>query len=279
MPPRKPLAPHDKRSPRVVLAAELARLRTESGQSLRELAERVGWDHAHLHNMERGKSIGGPEAVEALDTFYGTTPFLTRLWELARQRATFREKYVRYMELESTATVIEGYDSATVPGLLQTEAYARALLWSTPHSPEDEPQLEEHLAARLSRQDLLWQPPYTHLRVILDEALLRRPLPDPDDWREQLAHLGNAASQPHVTLQVLPFAAGMHDLLSGTCIFLRLTNGRAVAWLESSKNGELVEDPEEVERFRLSYDAVRDLALSPRRSVAFLDQLMEDDPP
>ncbi|WP_018385105.1 helix-turn-helix domain-containing protein [Wenjunlia vitaminophila] len=265
------------RSPRVMFAAELARLRTDSGRSLRELADEVGWDHTHLHNVERGKSLGGPELVEALDTVYGTSPLLVRLWELAQQGATFRDKYKRYMQLEAEATGIEQYAGSYFPGLLQTEAYARALLWSTPHRAEHEPELEEQLTARLGRQALLTggSPPF--LRTILDEAVLRRSLPHAEAWREQLTHLTEMSALPHVTVQVLPFAAGPHDLLGGSLTLVRRRDGRTAAWLESSKSGELVADAEEAEqRFRLSYDALRDMALSPRESVAFIEHLVKE---
>ncbi|GGK73364.1 helix-turn-helix domain-containing protein [Streptomyces flaveus] len=263
----------------MVLAAELARLRSEFRWSLRELADKVGWDRTHLHNMEQGKSLGGPELIEALDTVYGTTPLLMRLWELAKQGAVFREKYVRYMELEAEAVVIEHYAGAFLPGVFQTEAYARALLWSTPHRPCDVAELEEQLEARMGRKEMLHRDSAPYLRAILDEPVLRRPLRDVQEWREQLAHLVELAALPHVDVQVLPFSAGLHDLLDGALTLLRRPDGCTAAWLETSKSGELFEETETVTRFRLSYDALRGLALSPRESVAFIEQVMEDSAP
>lgn len=226
MPPRKPISENGQQSPRAVLAAELARLRTESHWSLRELSDKVGWDHTHLHSMEQGKTLGGPELVEALDMVYGTTPLLMRLWELAKQRAVFREKYVRYMELEAEATVIEHYAGSFLHGVLQTEAYARALLWSTPHLPHQVPELEEQLAGRMSRQELLLRDPPPRLRAVIDEAVLRRPLLNTEEWRGQLAHILDMGSQPHVTVQVLPYSVGLHDLLGGLFTLLRGPDGR-----------------------------------------------------
>lgn len=279
MPPRKPISGSGPQSPRVMLATELARLRTESGWSLRELADKVGWDHSQLHSLERGRTLGGPEIIEALDTVYGTKPLLMRLWEIAKQRVVFRDKYVRYMELEAEAVAIEHYAGAFLPGVFQTEAYARALLWSTPHRPSDVAGLEEQLEARMGRKEMLYGdfPPY--LRAIFDEPVLRRPLPEVQEWREQLGHLIEVASLPHVSVQVLPFSAGLHDLLDGALTLLRHPDGRAAAWLESSKSGEMFEDADDVERFRLSYDALRGLALSPRDSVAFIEQVMEGSAP
>ncbi|WP_431042851.1 helix-turn-helix domain-containing protein [Streptomyces sp. P1-3] len=262
-----------------MLADELARLRGASGLSLRELADKVGWDYTHVHSLEKGRNLGGPEVIEALDTVYGTTPMLMLLWELAKDGATFREKYVRYMELEAEALAIEHYTGNFVPGLLQTEAYARALLWSTPHRPENLAELEEQLEARMGRKEVLRREPAPYLRAILDEAVLRRPLLDPEEWHAQLAYLVEAASLPHVTVRILPYSVGLHDLVGGSLTIFRRPDDRTAAFMESSKGGELTEEPTAIERLRLSYDAVQDLALSPRDSVAFINQLMEDGAP
>ncbi|MDO0913924.1 helix-turn-helix transcriptional regulator [Streptomyces sp. DT2A-34] len=263
----------------MVLATELARLRAESGWSLRELADKVGWDHSQLHGLERGRTLGGPEVIEALDTVYGTKPLLMRLWEIAKQQVVFRDKYVRYMELEAEASVIEHYAGSFLHGMFQTEAYARELLWSTPHLPSQILELEEQLASRMSRHELLLSETPPHLRAIIDEAVLRRPLLDAGEWRGQLAHIAEMASQPHVTVQVLPYSVGLHDLLGGLVTLLRCPDGSTAVWVESSKSGELFEDAREVEQLRLSYDALRDVALSPQDSVAFIEQVMEDSAP
>ncbi|MFD5320373.1 helix-turn-helix domain-containing protein [Streptomyces sp. NPDC127098] len=278
MPQRKPISGRPSVSPRRMLRIEVARLREESGRSLRQLAEKVGYDHTQLGRVESGKSLGGPELIEALDTLYGTTPHLSILWELALAKGKIRDKYQRVLELEAQSAVIERYVTALIPGLFQTEAYARALLFSTPHGPEDIPELEEQLDARLGRQELLRRKPAPQIRVVIDEAALRRPLHNPMEWREQLALLAELAAEPHVMIQVLPFAAGPHDLYGEALGLLRTADGGTVAWLEGAKSGELFEVAEDVEELRLSYDAVRALALTPRDSVAFIEQLMETLP-
>ncbi|WKX71912.1 helix-turn-helix transcriptional regulator [Streptomyces sp. XD-27] len=262
-----------------MLAEELTRLRKKSGISVRELADKVGWDYSYLHRLETGRSLGGPEAIETLDTFYGTTPHLMILWELAKDRATFRDKYVRYLELEAEATAIEHYAGSAIPGILQTEAYARAWLWTVPHGPENTAELEGQLEARMGRQELLRRQPSVQLRAIIDEAGLRRPLLDTEEWHKQLSHVVEAASQPNVTVRVLPFSVGLHNVQGQSLILLMRPGGNTVAWLESFMGGELYEEPESVERLRLTYDALRDLALPPRDSVAFIEQLMEDSSP
>ncbi|MFI1867450.1 helix-turn-helix domain-containing protein [Streptomyces jumonjinensis] len=278
MPPRKSQYGH--RTARQILADELAQLREQSGKTLSTLSEDTTYDRSYLHRLENGTAVGSPEVMAALDRVYGTGRELQLLWEVAKNDA-FADKYKRFMALERRATVRYQYSCGTVPGLLQTEAYAREVL--KVGRPRDEHALEEQVVARLSRQSILRQEDAPHFRALLDEAVLRRPATDPKVWRDQLGALLEATELPNVTLQVVPFSIGLHDLLGGSLTILWLPNGTAVAYMESSKSGELVEDPGDVEAFRLSYDLLRDSAMSPRESTSLIQQLMEDsalcDPP
>jgi transcriptional regulator with XRE-family HTH domain len=265
-------------SAREMLADELTRLRSESGLSLRQLADKLGWDHAHLHNMEHGKSRGSEGVIEALDVFYGTTPLLKRLWTLAKA-TPFRDKYQRYMDLESEARVMQQYSPSIIPGLLQTEAYARELLRASGLAGDE---LDEQVSARLGRQGKLTEEPVVDFRAIVHEAALRCPLSDLRAWRTQLAHLVAMAERPNVTVQVLRLDARLHGLTNTDTMILWQPKGSCVAYTETGYSGDLAEDPGDVERLRLAYDHLRDLALSPRDSVAFIQMLLEDipcDPP
>ncbi|MGW7657625.1 helix-turn-helix domain-containing protein [Streptomyces asiaticus] len=273
MPARKSVSGR-KPSARWLLAAEVARLREESGKSLGQLADETTYDRTYLHKLETGVRIGSPEVIAALDRVYATGERLSMLWELARDDV-FPDKYKRFMELEATATVRYEYSAATVPGLLQTEAYAREVLGVA--RPGDEQELEERVVARLGRQRLLHQDSPPHYRAVLDEAVLHRALSEPEDWQRQLGHLLTTSRLAHVTLQVLPFSAGLHGLIGTSLTLLWQPDGSAVAYTEDSHSGELVEEAGGVERLRLSYDLLRDSALSPRESVAFIQRVMEDD--
>ncbi|GHE59467.1 hypothetical protein GCM10018785_30890 [Streptomyces longispororuber] len=172
---------------------------------------------------------------------------------------------------------LQQYAPSIMPGLLQTEAYARNLLRAA--GPIDEDALAEDVVARMSRQDLLDreddQPEY---RAIIDEAVLRRPLADPKEWLGQLAHLRHVAERPNVTLQVAPLAVGLHGLTNTDATFLWLADGRMVAYVETGYSGELVEDARNVDRLRRSYDHLRDIVLSPRESSDVITQYMEEAP-
>ncbi|WP_311631555.1 helix-turn-helix domain-containing protein [Streptomyces boetiae] len=262
------------RSPRRAFAEEMARLRAESGLSLRDLGEKVRWDFTHLHNMERGHTLGGPDVVASLDTFYGTTPHLTLLWELAKGWRAFRDRYQRYMELESEAVIMQQYSVSIVPGLLQTEAYARELLSAAQH--RDKEGVEDQVIARVGRKERLFGLGRAEFRAILSEAVVRAPLADPEAWREQLDHLITMAQEPNIAVQVFPFSRGLHGLSTSDVMFLTSPSGTTMAYVETGYSGELVESHAEVERLRVLYDRLRDLAWSPRETVAFLRKLMED---
>jgi hypothetical protein len=202
---------------------------------------------------------------------YGTTPLLMGFWKLAKAgRAPFRHAFEQYLEFEAQARLIYQYAPCIVPGLLQTEAYAREIL-----AMAEADGIEDQVAARLARKGLLTDENAPKYRAILDEAVLRRALPDSKAWRDQLFHMVEMARLPNVTVQVLPQAAGVHDLMGINLILLSLRNGGSVAYLEGGGSGDLREDPEDVDGYRADYDRLRDLALSPRESVAFIERLME----
>ncbi|MEV7465971.1 helix-turn-helix transcriptional regulator [Streptomyces kronopolitis] len=266
----------DEGSARWVLACELRRLREASGRSLAQLADEINYDRTYLHRLETGERLSKLPVMEALDRVYGTGELLVRLWKLARLDA-FKDKYREFMKLEAKATILHSY-AITVPGLLQTEDFATFSLSSSP-TPIDPEELEESVAARLGRQELLQRDRPPHVRVILDESALRRPVPDPKIWHDQLVRISEAAEAQHMTIQVLPFAAGVHSLMGGSLWLLWAADGSAVAYLEGNKSGELLEEPADVERYRLSYDQLRDAALSPPDSAVLIRQLVEDSRP
>ncbi|WP_257234403.1 helix-turn-helix transcriptional regulator [Streptomyces sp. JV178] len=275
MPRRKSATSHgDHRngSARQVLAKELARLREATGKSLSDLAGETTYDRTYLHKLETGVKLGSPEVMAALDKVYGTGEHLVDLWELARLSA-FRDKFKDFMDLEKQATMRYEYVEATIPGLIQTKEYAREQLRTA--RPKDEDELDEQITARMARQRVLHGEDAVQYRAILDEAALRRPLSDPAAWRRQLGHVLEIAVLPNVTLQVLPFSAGLQHLLGGSVTILWLPDGRSAVYTEGAYSGELVFDPADAEKLRLSYDLMRDSALKPQDSVDLIRNIME----
>ncbi|WP_247697208.1 helix-turn-helix transcriptional regulator [Streptomyces sp. b94] len=249
-------------------------LRDKAGKSLGQLAEETSYDKSYLYRLEKGERLSKRAVMEDLDRYHGTGDLLVRLWRDARQEV-IKDKYKAFMELEATARVMWLFQ-LRVPGLLQTEDYARAVLSGARATAGNSEAVEEQVALRLGRQELLHRQPAPSVRVILDEGALRRSVPDRKVWEDQLSHLVDAAELPTVALQVLPYTAGVHDLMDSHLWLLWQRVGDPVAYVEGNGFGELIDDPDKVLSFRLSYDLVRDAALTPLESVAFIKRLLEE---
>ncbi|MGW4686123.1 helix-turn-helix domain-containing protein [Streptomyces sp. NPDC004244] len=275
MPPRRVVTGRSQ-EPRQRFAEELRQLRAGSGASLRQLGERLGWDWSLFGKMEKGETLGGPEVVQALDQHYGTSGMLLVLWELARgDKTQFKERYRRYMTLESEAVSLWHFAVSVLPGLLQTRGYARELLAAGGLTGDA---LTQQVEARLGRQELLEGEGAPPFRTILSEAVLRTALRDAVAWRQQLEYVAEVAERPNVTVQVLLQSAGLHGLSTTDVWFLRLPEGRTVAYTEHGYGGELIEESVAVERMQRAYDATRDLALSPAESRKFILRMLEEVP-
>ncbi|MFC8033493.1 helix-turn-helix domain-containing protein [Streptomyces griseoincarnatus] len=260
--------------PRQRFAEELRTLRAGSGTSLRQLGERLGWDWSLFGKMEKGETLGSPEVVQALDTHYGTPGLLLALWELAAGDHTqFRERYRRYMALEAKAVSLWHFAVSVLPGLLQTPGYAREVLAAGGLKGKE---LEQQVEARMGRRELLEGEDAPPFRTILSEAVLRTPLRDAGEWRGQLEYLGEVAERPNITIQVLLQSAGLHGLLGVDVWYLLLPQGKTVAYTENGYWGELIEDAGPVVRLQKTYDAVRDLALTPAESRKFILRMLEE---
>ncbi|MDH6451720.1 hypothetical protein M2156_003942 [Streptomyces sp. SAI-149] len=178
------------------------------------------------------------------------------------------------MEYSERAVVIRQYAAHVVPGLLQTEDYARAVL-TLDAMLDGEEQLEERVAARMGRQGRLSSPDRPELVVILDEAVLRRPIGGHGVMRQQLARLLNAAAERHISVQVLPFDQGGHEAMGGSLTILGLPDDSEVAYTEGSDYGQLIEEPAKVSRYKVIYDRLRAAALPPLMSLDMIRSTLE----
>ncbi|MFD4873302.1 helix-turn-helix transcriptional regulator [Streptomyces sp. NPDC058420] len=260
--------------PRQRFAEEVRRLREERGVSLRQLAEQLGWDPSTLAKLERGQTLGSPEIARALDDYYGTPDLVLAMWELAVADPTqFKERYRRYMVLESEAVSLWHYAVANFHGLLQTREYARELLASGGLGGDE---LDVQVEARMGRRELLVTDCAPQFRTIISEAVLRAPLRCSKEWCAQLEHLLEVGERSNVAIHVLQLSAGLHALLNTDTVFLRSADGRTVAWVETGYAGELVQGITAVEQLQVRYDLVRDLALSPAESRKFIGRMLEE---
>jgi Domain of unknown function (DUF5753) len=247
--------------------------------TLDALAAKVLHSRSQLHRVELAEMLPPADLSPTLDDVFGTAGHFVRLYELVRQGQEIHpEQYRRRMMLEARAVVIEEYAGGTVPGLLQTEAYARALLRrGFPKATAEE--IDQRVAARLSRQELLRGNSPPDLSVILDEAAIRRPVGGPSVMRQQLSALTGIVDTLTTTVQLLPFAHGEHPWMGGTLTLMTLDDGTAVAYEESIATGTLLEDAESVTAHKRTYDLLRSYALSPSATASFIQDVREDYTP
>ncbi|UYQ66547.1 helix-turn-helix domain-containing protein [Streptomyces peucetius] len=259
-----------------LFGSQVRRLRTAAGLTQAQLGARTHVVSTRITQVERSSGAKPTlELARALDAALGADGLLIDLWPHV-YRESFPDWSRTFMAYSAQATAIREYTAHVVPGLLQTKEYARAVL-GVGMSHRDEEHLEERLAARLERQKRLCTPDRPELLVILDEAVLRKRIGGDEVMRHQLDRLLTAATEPHLTVQVLPFDAGAHDALGGSLTVLTLPNASEVAYLEGSDFGRLFEETDDVRRLAVSYDRLRAAALPPRRSLHMIRSVLEED--
>jgi Domain of unknown function (DUF5753)/Helix-turn-helix domain len=264
------------------LAAELRRLR--GNRTGGEVSRGIGWSPTKISRAESGRESLPPLEVEKLIDFYGVTdPLRGRLLELAEdavQRGWWDDyadavtpQFLEYIGLEAEATSCLQWQSDTVPGLLQTEAYARRLIAAFGAvDPTVTPSAQERfLQVRMLRQARLTQGPVLQLSIIMDEAVLLRGVGDPTIMRAQLAHLAEVSKLPSVDLRVLPLRsnAGLHGASFVIMSFGSRDTPEALADVVSTENlnTELyIEGEAGAHLYRLFFKALDDAALSTAES-------------
>ncbi|MFD3973795.1 helix-turn-helix domain-containing protein [Streptomyces cyaneofuscatus] len=266
----QPLTPY--LSARHYFGSEQRRHREGAGLSLVQLADIVNSSKSTLGRIETAELMPPPDIPDRLDLAFGTDQHFHDLFELAR-REIHPDQYKRYMDFEYRAEVIEQYGAQALPGLLQTEEYARAFLRCQEDlSPE---QVEERVTARMSRQARLrsGEPPFRW--AIIDESVLLRPMGSAACMREQLALLLDQVDTPSSKVQVMPFSARSHSLLGGALTLLTLPDGTSVAYEEGIQAGHLYEDPAAVKKWRRQYEVLRANSLTLDGSAERIRTAME----
>ncbi|MBV1952813.1 helix-turn-helix transcriptional regulator [Streptomyces albidoflavus] len=273
MPRGKPLQPQ--KSARHLFGWKLRNARLSEEWTLDDLSRRVGVSRSHLSRIETADYMIPLELPPRLDELFGFAGTFQELYAIARLEL-HPDQYKRRMELEGKAVAIREYSPQVVPGLLQTEDYARALfLLGDPHAAKED--ISKLVQGRMLRQRAL-EVSRTRLSVILDEAVLRRSYGGPAIMRAQFSRLLRTPSSPRFVLQVLPFSHGGHALAGGSLSVLTLPRGEVLAYEEAINKGTLVEDRDEVEYRSRHYDLLAASALSPQDSVDMIRSAMEDLP-
>ncbi|MFF5158987.1 Scr1 family TA system antitoxin-like transcriptional regulator [Streptomyces sp. NPDC000348] len=257
-----------------LFGTRVRRLRTAAGLTQAELGARVHVVGTRITQIERASGAKPTlELARALDAALGADDLLVELWPYV-YRETFPDWSRKFMAYSERAVSVREYTAHVVSGLLQTEEYARAVL-SLDVLLDGQEQLEERVTARMARQTRLGSPGRPELCVILDESVLKRPIGGRAVMRAQLDRLIEAAAERHITVQVLPFDHGGHEAMGGSLTLLTLPDGTEVAYTEGSDYGQLIEEPDGVNRYKAIYDRLRAAALPPFMSLDMIRSAME----
>lgn len=259
-------------TPGILLGRRLRRLRERKGISLRVLAEAVHYPHSYISRVERGEQLPSQALAEVLDAYFEAEGVLEEL--LAAARKSTIPRYGRVVvNNELMATRIRVFGGSVVPGLLQTESYARALFRASLPDASDQ-QIEDHVRTRLQRKVVLEESDRLHYEAVIDEAVLERKVGGAHCMAGQLRALLRAAETPRMTIQVLPFECGGHPLLGGSLSLLTFTNGAMDGYVESFFSGKRARSEGEKRKLQRTYSAILDKALSIVESRTLMRELL-----
>lgn len=270
------------------LALELLRRRDATGMTREEVTRQLEWSTSTLFRIETGRTRPQPGNVKVLLDLYGV-PAAERdgLIQLAREarkpgwwhsfRDILPDPYEVYIGLEAGATSIRNFEPTIVPGLLQTEAYARKVLRNGPLELDPD-EIERLVEVRTARQRVLARENRPRLWAVLDEAVIRRVVGDPEVARQQLRHLIEAAAHGRTTLQIVPFTAGAHAGTTGAFVIMDLPEPTdpAVVYAETLAGDIYLEERADVTRYTIAFERLLAVAMSPDESVRLIEQVARE---
>jgi transcriptional regulator with XRE-family HTH domain len=258
----------DDRSPRSFLAKEIRRARLAKGMNIEDLAKSLYVSESLVRAWEKGRRMPQPDHLARLEEVLGTNGYLCRIVEELVSGTVPFEWMGRWLEIERRATSLLTYQPLVVPGLLQTEPYARALLRFSRQTPVD---MEEQVSARLARQALLAGEDPPAFVAVLDEAVLRRPIGGPEVMREQLTRLLGLAERTDLVVQVLPFEIGEYAGLAGAFVIASM-DGRELAYLDNAMSGDVIEGAGRVAALKRAWESLRGDALTKKASMELIEK-------
>jgi transcriptional regulator with XRE-family HTH domain len=263
-------------SPLRVFGAELRHYRTRAGMSQDQLGGRVYCSGDLVGKVENGQRTPTEEFATACDGVpeLGTGGALTRLRELLRdylKQQAYPGWFVGWPDKEAEAKTLRWFEPLLVPGLMQTEDYARAVFRTRVGATDDE--IGEMVAARIERQAILDRDAPPMLWVVVDEGVLRRPVGGKHVMREQLNRLMASARRPNIVVQVIPGGVGAHEgLRGGAFIVAESRSAPSAAYQDTAARGQVIEDADDIGALMVLWDTLRSEALS---RVASLDLIEE----
>jgi len=274
---------------RRIVGAQLRRLRENSGGSRRQAAASIGGGESRLSRVETGHSGLDEDDVRRLLELYGIHRAEERDALLALVREANRPGWLQafsgavpawfrpYVDLEEAAQVIRTYEVQFIPGLLQTEEYARAVVaHGLTELPADE--VERRVELRLRRQRILTSAHPTRLWAVIDEAALWRPIGGSDVTRDQLRALLDAARLQNITVQVMPFHVGGHAGEAGAFTILRFPEPELhdIAYVEQLTGAMYLERDDDMDHYGAAMERLCVQSASPEESMDLISKIIRE---
>jgi transcriptional regulator with XRE-family HTH domain len=262
-------------SPMHFFGSEVRRAREAAGMSQTGLGDLVPCDKATVSRIEAGLTQPDEAFARACDAafpqmggWFGRFYSDSRNWTEA-----FPPSFRPFATCEAEAVALRWFEHSLVPGLLQIEDYARAVLEKHPNTSSL--QVDERLSARLARQAVLDREDPPLFWVLLDETVLHREVGGPKTMHDQLLHVADMAKRPNVTIQVLS-RVGAHPGLLGAFGIAEMSDRHSIVYLETAADGETMEDPGTVAEVGVKFDALRTEAFKGTESLALIESMAEE---
>jgi transcriptional regulator with XRE-family HTH domain len=262
-------------SPAAFFGAELRRARAAAGLSQEQLGQHIGYSAAQVGKVETGERGPSHDFARRCDqTLPDADGLFTRLHALIqRWDGGYPSWFAEWIEAERRAAALCWWEALLIPGLVQTEEYARALFTAWRLADGDE--LDQLVSGRMERQLIFERPDPPSLWVIVDEGVLRRRIGGAKIMHDQLTRLADMADRPNMTLQVIPAEVGAHvGLLGGFAI--ADVDGAGIVYMESPDQGQTTQAPSVVAKLRATFDTLRAEALPRGASRDLIRRVAEE---
>ncbi|TPQ20369.1 helix-turn-helix domain-containing protein [Streptomyces sporangiiformans] len=256
-----------------MVGAQLGVLRRAAGFTQRTLAERALVDEETIASIEQGRRPLKEDFAELLDRVLDSKGVLSAALDHMPEVDLFPRWAEEFIDLERESLALSSYENQVLPGLLQTEAYARAVLRNkVPTLCEDD--IEQRVAARIERKEILHRKDPPTASFIISESVLMDRLGGDEVYVDQLRRILVWAGLPGVTLQVMPTGREFHAGLDGPFVLIETHDHQRVAYVEGQRQGWLIVEPDEVSILERKYAMLRTQALNPQETKCLLDRLL-----
>lgn len=241
--------------------------RTAAGLTQEQLAAAAIMTRTHIAHIEAGRRIPSKEDAKRLDQALNTGDVLSSF--LPQKDVAVADYFEAARQLEQQAAMIREFAPSIVPGILQTEAYARAVM-GLPFPPKSAEERDRHVVTRLERAKILANPVCPVVWALLDEAVLRRSIGGPATMAEQLMSIDHLAKNGRIRLHILPFGLGAHPLMHAVLTLMWFEDQPPLAYTEGALMGKIHDSPAVVQQLQDRYDFALGDALPQEESLALV---------